>query len=115
MKITLNVNGKAEIPVVFDESLKDAELIDARINGLAGAEANQGINLTDGKLVGVPGYKGFYHEALERDKWGLIAARVESYKGFVFATMDREAPALDEYLGEVGRVGLSMADRKSVV
>jgi nitrite reductase/ring-hydroxylating ferredoxin subunit len=63
----------------------------------------------EGKLVGVPGYKGFYHEALERDKWGLIAARVESYKGFVFATMDPEAPALDDYLGEVGRVGLSMA------
>ena len=63
----------------------------------------------EGKLVGVPGYKGFYHEALERDNWGLIAARVESYKGFVFATMDHEAPALDDYLGEVGRVGLSMA------
>ncbi|MFO1158593.1 MAG: SRPBCC family protein [Reyranellaceae bacterium] len=64
----------------------------------------------EGKLAGVPGYKSFYHEALERDKWGLIpAAKVESYKGFVFATMDPEAPALEEYLGEVGRVGLSMA------
>lgn len=64
----------------------------------------------EGRLAGVPGYKSFYHEALERDKWGLIpAAKVESYKGFVFATMDPEAPALEEYLGEVGRVGLSMA------
>jgi hypothetical protein len=33
---------------------------------------------------------------------------VESYKGFVFATMDPAVPPLDEYLGEVGRLGLGM-------
>ncbi len=64
----------------------------------------------EGKLVGVPGHKSFYHEDLERDKWGLVrAAKVESYKGFVFATMDPETPPLEEYLGPVGRMGLSMA------
>jgi len=46
---------------------------------------------------------------LQREKWGLAkAAKVESYRGFVFATMDPAAPSLEEYLGEVGRMGLSM-------
>lgn len=63
----------------------------------------------EGKLIGVPGYKDFYHEQLDRSQWGLIkAGKVASYKGFVFATMDPDAPDLEDYLGEVGRVGLNM-------
>ena len=63
----------------------------------------------EGKLIGVPGYKNFYHEDLKREDWGLAkAAKVQSYKGFVFATMDPAAPPLDEYLGEVGRLGPSL-------
>ena len=62
-----------------------------------------------GNLVGVPGFKEVYHEELDRENWGLIkAAQVDSYKGFIFATMDAEAPALDEYLGEVGRLGIDL-------
>jgi 3-phenylpropionate/trans-cinnamate dioxygenase alpha subunit len=62
-----------------------------------------------GQLVGVPGFKDYYHEDLDREQWGLVAApHVESYKGFVFANLDPEAPGLDEYLGEVGKIGLSM-------
>src|SRR5437762_9246241 len=62
-----------------------------------------------GKLVGVPGFKDYYHEDLNRDEWGLVsAAKVDSYKGFVFATLDPEAPTLDEYLGDVGRIGLGI-------
>src|SRR5437660_11922102 len=58
-----------------------------------------------GKLVGVPGFKDYYHEDLNREEWGLIsAAKVDSYKGFIFATLDSEAPSLDEYLGEVGKL-----------
>jgi len=66
-----------------------------------------------GKLVGVPGFKEVYHEELDRENWGLIkAAQVDSYKGFIFATMDGEAPPLDEFLGDVGRLGISLiADR----
>ena len=66
-----------------------------------------------GKLVGLPGAKDLYHEEIDRDRWGLIRApHVESYKGFVFANMDADAPPLAEYLGEVGRIGLSlMAER----
>src|SRR5690606_20268709 len=32
----------------------------------------------------------------------------ESYKGFVFATMDPSAPPLTEYLGETGRTGIDV-------
>ena len=61
----------------------------------------------EGKLTGVPGYREFYHGELDKSQWGLIkAGKVESYKGFVFATMDPSAPPLEEYLGEVGRMGM---------
>jgi phenylpropionate dioxygenase-like ring-hydroxylating dioxygenase large terminal subunit len=62
-----------------------------------------------GALVGVPGFKEVYHEELDREKWGLISAgQVDSYKGFVFATMDPEAPALYDFLGEGGRWGVDL-------
>ena len=61
----------------------------------------------EGKLTGVPGFREFYHGELDKSQWGLIkAGKVESYKGFVFATMDPDAPPLEEYLGEVGRIGM---------
>ncbi|NIJ09223.1 phenylpropionate dioxygenase-like ring-hydroxylating dioxygenase large terminal subunit [Sphingomonas vulcanisoli] len=71
----------------------------------------------DGKLIGVPGYKDFYHEDLDRSQWGLVAApHVESYKGFVFACMDPDAPNLNEFLGPVGRIGLDLiAERGRIV
>jgi phenylpropionate dioxygenase-like ring-hydroxylating dioxygenase large terminal subunit len=59
-----------------------------------------------GNLVGVPGFKEVYHEELDRENWGLIKARVETYRGFIFACLDDEAPGLDEYLGDVGRLGI---------
>src|SRR5688572_6146491 len=62
-----------------------------------------------GNLVGVPGFKEVYHEELDREHWGLItAAKVDEYKGFIFATMDAEAPSLDEFLGEVGKLSINM-------
>ncbi len=66
-----------------------------------------------GALVGVPGFKEVYHEELDRQNWGLIkAAQVDTYKGFIFANMDPEAPSFPDYLGEVGRMALdSMAER----
>lgn len=70
----------------------------------------------DGKLIGVPGYRDFYHQDLDRNKWGLIhAAQVTSYKGFVFATMDPEAPPLPTYLGPVGCLGLDLAAERGDV
>jgi phenylpropionate dioxygenase-like ring-hydroxylating dioxygenase large terminal subunit len=71
----------------------------------------------NGALVGVPGFKEVYHEELDRENWGLIRApQVESYKGFVFATMDPSAPNLWEYLGPTGRIGIDcLADQGNMV
>lgn len=62
---------------------------------------------TDGKLVdkpgelfGVPGWKTFYHEALDKQEWGLInVAQVVNYKGTIWATWDPAAAPLEDYLG----------------
>jgi len=62
-----------------------------------------------GGLVGVPGFKEVYHEELDRENWGLIrAAKVATYKGFIFANMDPDAPDLEEFLGRVGSIGLDL-------
>lgn len=61
----------------------------------------------DGKLNAVPGTEPFYRCKLDRERWGLQkAAKIESYKGFHFATLDPDAPSLLDYLGEVGRMGI---------
>ena len=66
-----------------------------------------------GALVGVPGFKEVYHEELDRAAWGLIkAAHVDSYHGLIFATMDADAPKLEEYLGDVGRICVDMLAAK---
>ena len=57
---------------------------------------------TDGKLVGVPGYKEAYFEELDRSQWGLVeVAHITSYKGLVFGTWDASAPSLVDYLGNM--------------
>jgi len=67
----------------------------------------------DGSLIGMPGEDEFYRRNLDKSEWGLNhAAQVESYRGFVFATMDPAAPPLEEYLGWVGRLGLDMLASK---
>lgn len=63
----------------------------------------------DGKLISVPGEEDYYRGGLDRSRLGLApAAQVQSYKGFVFATLDPEAPMLEEYLGWVGALGLDL-------
>src|SRR5688500_9029259 len=62
-----------------------------------------------GNLVGVPRFKEVYHEELDRENWGLIkAAQIETYNGFIFANMDPDAPALEEYLGDIGKLSINM-------
>lgn len=57
---------------------------------------------TEGKLVGVPGMKDYYHDDLDRSKWGLPrVAQVESYRGLIFGNMDPDAPPLLEFLGDI--------------
>jgi len=56
---------------------------------------------TDGALVGVPFAKDAYGEQLDRSRWGLIeVAQCVSYKGTIWATWDRTAPAFADYLGD---------------
>ena len=63
----------------------------------------------DGRLIGMPGEDDFYGADFDKSKWGLgKAAQVESYRGFVFATLDPTAPPLKDYLGWVGRLGIDM-------
>lgn len=57
---------------------------------------------SDGKLVGVPGYKEAYFEELDRSQWGLVeVGQISSYRGIVFATWDAKAPTLLDYLGDM--------------
>jgi phenylpropionate dioxygenase-like ring-hydroxylating dioxygenase large terminal subunit len=54
-----------------------------------------------GEFVGAPAYREAYGE-FDRSKWGLFgAAKVDSVHGLYFATLDPDAPSLDEYLGGV--------------
>lgn len=63
----------------------------------------------DGELVGVPGMADFYHDDLDKAKHPLRrVAQLDTYKGFVFATMDAEAPPLEEFLGRTGRIGIDL-------
>jgi phenylpropionate dioxygenase-like ring-hydroxylating dioxygenase large terminal subunit len=56
----------------------------------------------DGTLAGVPNLADAYYDELDRSRLGLMpVAQVASYKGLVFATFDRDAPPLDEYLGDL--------------
>src|SRR5437868_14723253 len=53
---------------------------------------------TDGTLVGVPFAKDAYGEQLDRRNWGLVeVARMESYKGTIWATWHREAQPVRDY------------------
>jgi phenylpropionate dioxygenase-like ring-hydroxylating dioxygenase large terminal subunit len=54
----------------------------------------------DGTLAHVPGESEAYYNALDRCTLGLIAARVETYAGIVFATWAKDAPSLEAYLGD---------------
>jgi phenylpropionate dioxygenase-like ring-hydroxylating dioxygenase large terminal subunit len=51
-----------------------------------------------GDLVKVPQKERAY-KALEQKDWGLIEARVESYKGMIFGCIDPDTGSLDEHLG----------------
>ena len=122
----MNTMGEDRVIVVRDEDGGINVLLNScRHRGNAVCRADEGntasfmctyhgwtYDLT-GKLVGVPGFKEVYHEELDRDTWGLVkAAQVASYRGFVFATMDGQAPSLEDYLGPNGRLMLDlMTDR----
>lgn len=56
----------------------------------------------DGNLNSVPGYKEVYLEKLDMEAHGLVkVAKLETYKGLIWATFDKNAPPLLEYLGDM--------------
>ncbi len=56
---------------------------------------------TEGKLFGVPQYKNLYEDCLDKDQWSLIeVAKLENYKGTIWATWDKDAPDFLTYLGD---------------
>ncbi len=62
-----------------------------------------------GELIGVPGFENLYHSELDKSALGLReVAQLDTYKGFIFATMDPTAPPLEEFLGTTGRLGLDL-------
>lgn len=69
----------------------------------------------DGTLIGMPGEDKYYRDTIDKKSWGLTsAAQVEIYRGFVFASLDVDAPALEEYLGWVGRLSIDMVATQNV-
>jgi nitrite reductase/ring-hydroxylating ferredoxin subunit len=53
-----------------------------------------------GRLIGVPG-EASYSEAFSRDELRLVSpARVEAYRGFIFACLDPAADSLYDYLAD---------------
>lgn len=54
---------------------------------------------TGGDLVSVP-FKDRAFPDLDMEQWGPLQARVETYKGLIFANWDADAPDLDTYLGD---------------
>ncbi len=68
---------------------------------------------TDGKLVGVPGYKEAYFEELDRSQWGLVeAGQIGTYKELIFATWDKSAPSLRDYIGDAAYYLDFLVDRR---
>lgn len=56
----------------------------------------------EGKLSGVPSFKEYWYEELDKDRWGLAPVPlVDSYKGLIFGNLDPKAMGLREYLGEM--------------
>jgi phenylpropionate dioxygenase-like ring-hydroxylating dioxygenase large terminal subunit len=55
---------------------------------------------TDGALVGVPFARDAYGPQLDKTRWGLIeVARLENYKGTIWATWEPSAPSFLDYIG----------------
>ena len=55
---------------------------------------------TDGKLIAVPNLQDAYYNELDTQDLGMApVAQLDSYKGLIFATFDKDAPPLLDYLG----------------
>jgi 3-phenylpropionate/trans-cinnamate dioxygenase alpha subunit len=62
-----------------------------------------------GGLIGVPGMEELYKNELDKSEHGLKqVAQLDSYRGFVFCTMDPTAPPLHDYLGTTSRLAIDL-------
>ena len=68
---------------------------------------------TDGSLIGIPHGKGYNGKLDPKDPALSLnrAARIESYRGFIFASGAADGPSLTEYLGPMTRAIDNMVDR----
>ncbi|MBE3593771.1 MAG: aromatic ring-hydroxylating dioxygenase subunit alpha [Candidatus Carbobacillus altaicus] len=53
----------------------------------------------DGQLIGVPAHKEAFGEALDKELYHLVQAKVAIVYGLIFATFNDNPPPIDEYLG----------------
>ena len=53
-----------------------------------------------GELVDVPFEQQAHCDRLDKHEWSPLQARVDTYRGLIFANWDEEAPSLDEYLSD---------------
>ena len=67
----------------------------------------------DGRLKSIPRADGYQNSRLTIDETnlGLPRLRSESYRGFVFATLDETAESLEAWLGEAARTLDNIVDR----
>jgi phenylpropionate dioxygenase-like ring-hydroxylating dioxygenase large terminal subunit len=71
----------------------------------------------DGRIRSIPLYKGYEGTRLTKDNPDCSikpAPRVDSYRGFVFASLAAEGPSLSEFLGEARIAFDDMCDRSPV-
>ena len=55
----------------------------------------------DGRLIGVQDYENSYKPPFDKSQWGLVeVAQLANFRGTIWATWDRDAPAFDDYLGD---------------
>jgi benzene/toluene dioxygenase alpha subunit/biphenyl 2,3-dioxygenase alpha subunit len=63
-----------------------------------------------GDLVNVPLEEQSF-AGLDKSRWGARQARVDTYKGLIFATWNADAPPLREYLGDIAQYLDGILDR----
>ena len=68
---------------------------------------------TDGELLSIPCRDNYRGTEVDENPagYGLTGIRTDSYRGFIFANLDADAPDLTEYLGGAWRALDNMVDR----
>ncbi len=66
-----------------------------------------------GALLSVPFEKRAYGECLDKKEWSAKLARVDTYKGLVFANWDHDAPSLEDWICDAGLYLDFMLDRSA--